>query len=452
MSACDSNNTSTELSIEDVENIESRSVDYGTSKQEVKDTLPEEIEVTLSNGDTRNVQLVWETDEYNRKEPGKYTFAGNFTVEEISENIKVKVTVKDSDETVSNVNELENVLKDLSSEDEIVVKLKNGEYKDHIKISDQHSFSELTLIAEEKQKAKITNGIEIYNSDNVKLIDFLIEGNGGNGINVDSSKNITITNNIIKDNEYFGILIKNSKSVVIENNEVKNNGLEEGFPGIQTNNSEVKMLNNKITGNKGNGISLVNESYAEILNGNEISNNNKRGVLLRQDWGSKKGPGSEAIIEDAEVIGNGLFGIESSYSEITIKNSVISNNGSRGFSIYNNSIAIIENNKISDHTNKEESPQGIGFNNSDVEIINNEISNNGIGLGYGGIDTTNYGENKIIDNNFENNEKQVVSYIENNDNYLLLKEIKNKNDFTPESEITTFELDNTIYRAIKPKQ
>ena len=401
-----------------MENIESRTVDYGTSKQTVKDTLPEEIEVTLSNGDTRNVQLVWETDEYNRKEPGKYTFAGNFTVEEISENIKVKVTVKDSDETVSNVNELENVLKDLSSEDEIVVKLKNGEYKDHIKISDQHSFSELTLIAEEKHEAKITNGIKIDNSDNVKLIDFLIEGNGGNGINVDSSKNITITNNIIKDNGYFGILIKNSKSVVIENSEVRNNGLKEEYPGVQINNSEVEMLNNKISGNKGYGIRLFNESNAKILDGNEISNNSSHGIV-------------------------------SDSSTVTVENNKILKNGERGLSISGNSTANIKNNEIANHTS---TFAGVGFHNSDVSVSDNDIYENYVGLGYSGINPDSYDKDKIIDNNFENNEKQVVSYIENNDNYPLLKEIKNENNFTPESEITTFELDNTIYRAIKPKQ
>ncbi len=87
--------TSDDLLIEAVESIDNLNVYEGTTADEVKNKLPETIEVTLSNDEVKDVDLAWEVpEEYDKTNfGGEYEFIANFTVEGINDSVKAKVII-----------------------------------------------------------------------------------------------------------------------------------------------------------------------------------------------------------------------------------------------------------------------------------------------------------------------------------------------------------------------
>ncbi|MDW7669825.1 MAG: Ig-like domain-containing protein, partial [Bacillota bacterium] len=63
-----------------VETLSDINVDYGTSAAEIP--LPETLEVTLDDGTTTSLGVIWDTSSYDGHTAGTYTFAGNLILVE----------------------------------------------------------------------------------------------------------------------------------------------------------------------------------------------------------------------------------------------------------------------------------------------------------------------------------------------------------------------------------
>ena len=194
-------------------------------------------------------------------------------------------------------------------------------------------------------------------------------------IGFDTTQNITLKNLIIENSDNHGVVMNSSENINIENNIIR--------------------------GNNKSGVFVMNNSKATIEN-NEISNNKKDGI---QSDGST-----------LEVISNTIL-----------------NNGSKGLSIHGGSTATIKDNEIGNQSN--DYSQGIGFDNSDVDINDNNIHDNTMGIVYSNIKAVDYGIEKIVNNQFNNNDIQVIHYVESQEKPTLLKNISEKNTFEPESDI-----------------
>lgn len=92
-----------ELSVESIDHIEAINVDYGTAKENID--LPNKINVKLNNGDIRDVDVEWTSDNYDGQSAGEYIFKGSYDLPEIKTGEKVeaiaKVIVKEKPEEKS---------------------------------------------------------------------------------------------------------------------------------------------------------------------------------------------------------------------------------------------------------------------------------------------------------------------------------------------------------------
>ncbi len=121
-------------------------------------------------------------------------------------------------------------------------------------------------------------------SDNVIIMGFTIEGTNESaglrgGIRLDNVTFCDISNNILLNNDEGIVLHLNSKSNNIYNNFITFNYDNGIFLDHSNNNT---FINNIVTINGGNGICFYNSSYYNYVNRNNISNNGKRGVFLRE--------------------------------------------------------------------------------------------------------------------------------------------------------------------------
>jgi len=192
----------------------------------------------------------------------------------------------------------------------------------------------------------------------------------------------TITYNIIKDNEYTGIIVGGSSSPLIKNNLLESNG----EAGIFFTGEDVtgQVEDNIISGNPKYGMRI--SSAVPVVQDNLISDNGDSGIYAEHRFPSE--PGVPQIIGNiirenkANFYGGGLYVVNIS--------------------------PLIQNNTITYNeaaTPGAQSPSSGGgaiyLENSDAQILNNEISNNrvnGVYYGYAGaIYLTN--SNPVIANN-----------------------------------------------------
>lgn len=98
-------------------------------------------------------------------------------------------------------------------------------------------------------------GVEIFESNNVKLINNTLYNNFGAGVGVLNSNNVEITNNNISYNGWDGIFTENSSNIVIFDNKINHNVID----GIQlfTGTSRAVIKNNDIRFNDGHAIAPV---------------------------------------------------------------------------------------------------------------------------------------------------------------------------------------------------
>jgi len=118
------------LSIKKVPVSQDTSVKYGTKVDGIE--LPKEIKVTLDDGTTRNLQVIWNTEKYNGNVAGAYILEGTLTlIDNVENNYKLKGEIK------------------VTVEKEIVeITLNNIESKrpgDDVTISGTSSIDEVTL-------------------------------------------------------------------------------------------------------------------------------------------------------------------------------------------------------------------------------------------------------------------------------------------------------------------
>ena len=109
LAACDNGTTDEEISIKSVQEI-TQEVEYGTAGTDVISMLPATVEVTLSNDEVKNPDVVWETpDDYDSETADNYTFTGSFTVEGLTGTAEAEVTVLDEvkDLTVESVSAID---------------------------------------------------------------------------------------------------------------------------------------------------------------------------------------------------------------------------------------------------------------------------------------------------------------------------------------------------------
>lgn len=90
--------------IESVENPSSIEVDYGTDRTQLN--LPEKVIVTLSNNDTEEIDVIWDTSSYNGSSAGTYTFQGELInlpfgiINVNSLSAEIQITIKEEDDVI----------------------------------------------------------------------------------------------------------------------------------------------------------------------------------------------------------------------------------------------------------------------------------------------------------------------------------------------------------------
>jgi len=204
---------------------------------------------------------------------------------------------------VSDVDELEKELNNLEEDDEAVIILKPGKYESRIKIDDEYQFSKLTIAAEEKHEATITEGIKLINTNNVTLsgLEIINEADRAEvGIGAWHSNNVSFKQNFIEGFDKFGLYVTS-------------------YSGNRDNETEGKKYNANIRENE-----IVNESKGGIhIQGSEIAADLKDNIInncLRGVWIDR---GAEAVIKNNEFNEN----IISLYlTEISEDNFIAQNN------------------------------------------------------------------------------------------------------------------------------
>ena len=112
LAAC-SNDTATDddtpaATVVSLETVEDKEVDYGTTEEDVP--LPAELEATLSDDSTVDLDVAWSSDDYTADVAGDYTFVGSVEYEgEVTKTDDVTVTVLEEPKTVALVSAINGI-------------------------------------------------------------------------------------------------------------------------------------------------------------------------------------------------------------------------------------------------------------------------------------------------------------------------------------------------------
>ena len=201
---------------------------------------------------------------------------------------------------------------------------------------------------------------------------FTDERLGGSGIR--NSENLTVTNSNISGNEGEGISVIDSGVAEVTNSNISDNGsigiLLSGF-GI------ANVTNSTISGNAGSGINLF---FGDVKVTNSIISDNAGG-------GIDGGKGNITEVTNSIISGNAGLGISLFDFKLDVTNSTISDNGGIGITLVRTG-ADITNSTISDNGD-------IGIvavRSSGADITNSTISGNeggGLWVGNQGIENSN---------------------------------------------------------------
>jgi len=118
-------------------------------------------------------------------------------------------------------------------------------------------------------------GIDIDHSENLIVSHNIISDNNRHGIDVSHSENIEISNNTITNNHEAGIDLSNDDNIIVTDNSIVNNYVS-GICAVASNNNQFTY---NIIKNNADGIWLY-ESHENIVEKNEITDNNHRGILI----------------------------------------------------------------------------------------------------------------------------------------------------------------------------
>ncbi len=110
-----------EPELEEIEEIENQTFNFGTTKGELKEALPKELKLTLNDSTKRNVAVEWDFTNFKENEIGEFTLVGNY---HLPENIKgkklpveLKVTILEEEIDTKELDELINTAKEKQSTD-----------------------------------------------------------------------------------------------------------------------------------------------------------------------------------------------------------------------------------------------------------------------------------------------------------------------------------------------
>jgi parallel beta-helix repeat protein len=151
---------------------------------------------------------------------------------------------------------------------------------------------------------------------NNKIINNIIENNGGGGIYLTYAYDNIISNNIIKNNTWDGIYC-DSKEGIESNNIITQNIITNNFEGIFLSDfsNDTIVSENIISNNERNGINLWNNNNVTIED-NIISHNNISGIYIQQYV-------YNLSINHNIITDNGEIGI---FVEFTSQNKIFNNN------------------------------------------------------------------------------------------------------------------------------
>ena len=220
--------------------------------------------------------------------------------------------------------------------------------------------------------------------------------NNYEGIYLSSSSNNNITNNTANSNTRYGIYLSSSSNCNITNNNASNN-----YEGIHLDESNNNNITNNTASNNSYGILLDDSDFNTITN-NNASNNSYDGIHL---FGLLISSSSHNIIDDNEVSYNSHNGISIKVwreveSDNNVTNNNVSNNGESGIYLEGEDNTTIAGNIISSNmygiysTLHTESGY---IRSKDNTITNNIIFDNTYGIYF--VDSSN---NTIYNNYFNN--------------------------------------------------
>ncbi len=255
---------------------------------------------------------------------------------------------------------------------------------------------------------KIFNGSEygIYavNSKWINISGGTFNYNYYGGIYLENSKNIEISAiHIYNQDTGSGLYLKNATTLWIHDNEINDtyNGIY-GEPNTGMKNSIIE--NNIFRNNRGDGIALYATSDNNIIKGNNIYENNAKGVEMEST--------SNNTLQGNHIYSNGQDGIYLKNSVSKLIDNEIYENTLNGVLFNPATNCVVEDNKIYDNKNT-----GIYINtdSSSNRITHNNIWNNSAV----GIDVISSSGN-IVENNFIFNHTNVGIVLKSSSNSYIM--------------------------------
>ncbi len=216
------------------------------------------------------------------------------------------------------------------------------------------------------QVVGFNSGIHLIDS-NENMIKENSLTNNGYSIQLDSSHNNEISSNTLVSKNATGINLDRSNGNEIVGNE--QSGASYGLVASNSNSGTIK--DNTFKSNRNTGLYLIGVS-GYLIEGNTFESSRSQGIQI-------DGGGSHQILGNT-INSNGYSGIRLSSSSNTISGNIISSNNDEGILLLSGWNAQSNNN----------------------EIMENEISNNGIGISLHGEN------NSIYNNNFIDNDIQAI--------------------------------------------
>jgi parallel beta-helix repeat protein len=127
------------------------------------------------------------------------------------------------------------------------------------------------------------DGVSIFNSRYVTLLQNSIQNNAGAGLKIDDSADVSLLNSVVLSNVDDGLELDSCYNIVFQNVTVSKNG-DEGLDVDNCNNVYIygiRVASNGIkTAQGGDGIGLTNSSYVSVLY-SELRDNRGRGVDIK---------------------------------------------------------------------------------------------------------------------------------------------------------------------------
>jgi parallel beta-helix repeat protein len=200
------------------------------------------------------------------------------------------------------------------------------------------------IIVENLNLSNASIGVELWGTDNSKVVNNTVENNSWEGIYLAFySYNNLISNNTVKNNSWEGgIHLDSSNNNLVSGNTVENNY----WHGVYLYSSDNNLVSGNTCENNYYGIYLESYSDNNLISGNTAENGHYCGIALW--YGSDNN-----IISNNTVKNNSWEGIylDSSNNNL-IENNIVENNSQNGFYLGSSDNNIIYHNNLQNNTNQ----------------------------------------------------------------------------------------------------